>query len=158
MTNFGQQPANDDRETIGDILQTIQKGRPRRSAYTIATLFSGLWIAGVGFLAFAFMPALEAIVGQGSGGILALVGLLAVIVAPLVLFYALASLAWRSQEMSLIAQSMAQMAVPLLRAGACRQWLNRDRGSGHPPRSRGDGRWRRARHRACRRTRGARRQ
>ena len=111
MTNFGRPPANDDRETIGAILQTIQKGRPRRNAYTIATLFAGLWIAGVGFLAFAFMPALEAVIGQGSAGILALIGLLAVIVAPLVLFYALASIAWRSQEMSMIAQSMAQMAV-----------------------------------------------
>ena len=30
--SFGQPAANDDREMIGAILQTIQKGRPRRSA------------------------------------------------------------------------------------------------------------------------------
>ena len=108
---FDRLPANDDRETIGNILQAIQKGRPRRNAYTVATLFSGLWIAGVGFLAFAFLPALESIAGLGSAGALAMIGLIAVLVAPLLLFYFLASMAWRSQEMSMIAQSMAQMAV-----------------------------------------------
>src|SRR5215218_1356929 len=34
--------ANDDRETIGQLLQAIQKGRPRRNVYTIATIFSGI--------------------------------------------------------------------------------------------------------------------
>ena len=108
---FGRLPANDDRETIGAMLQTIQKGRPRRSAYTVATLFAGLWIAACGLLTFAFLPAIEAIVGAESGGALALVGLGAMFLAPLVLFYFMASLAWRGQELSLIAQSMAQMAV-----------------------------------------------
>src|SRR6188508_2926311 len=31
--------ANDDRETIGQILQAIQKGSPARSVYTLATVF-----------------------------------------------------------------------------------------------------------------------
>ena len=34
--------ANDDRETIGQILQAIQKGRPARSVYTLATIFGGV--------------------------------------------------------------------------------------------------------------------
>ncbi len=34
--------ANDDRETIGQILQAIQKGRPARSVYTLATLLQRL--------------------------------------------------------------------------------------------------------------------
>ena len=38
--------ANDDRETIGQILQALQKGRPARSVYTLATLFAGVWIIG----------------------------------------------------------------------------------------------------------------
>src|SRR5277367_3444636 len=38
--------ANDDRETIGQILQAIQKGRPARNVYTLATLFAVIWIAG----------------------------------------------------------------------------------------------------------------
>src|SRR6185312_15021408 len=37
-------PANDDRETIGQILQAIQKGRPARNIYTLATLFAGVWL------------------------------------------------------------------------------------------------------------------
>src|ERR1700712_3929237 len=47
---FGRSAANDDRETIGAMLQTISKGRPRRSAYTIASLFAGLWILAGGLL------------------------------------------------------------------------------------------------------------
>ena len=35
-------PANDDRETIGQLLQAIQKGRPARNVYTLATLFAGV--------------------------------------------------------------------------------------------------------------------
>ncbi len=102
--------ANDDRETIGTILQLIQKGRPRRSAYTFAAVFSVLWIAAAGLLAFAFLPTLETVASQ-QGGVLALAGLACAFVAPLLLFYFLAGVAWRSQELSLIAQSMAQMAV-----------------------------------------------
>src|SRR6266702_2400819 len=33
--------ANDDRETIGQLLQALQKGRPARSVYTFATIFAG---------------------------------------------------------------------------------------------------------------------
>ena len=107
---FGHQPANDDREAIGAVLQSLQRGRPRRSAYTFAAIFSGLWIAAAGFLIVSFLPALEAMVGA-SGGALALVGLAFVFVTPLLLFYFLASVSSRSQELSMIAQSMAQMAV-----------------------------------------------
>src|SRR4029079_15928457 len=38
--------ANDDRETIGQILQAIQKGSPARSVYTLATVFGGVWVLG----------------------------------------------------------------------------------------------------------------
>ena len=48
--------ANDDRETIGQILQALQKGRPARSVYTLATLFAGVWIAGCVLLTFSFFP------------------------------------------------------------------------------------------------------
>src|SRR6476661_7989618 len=42
--------ANDDRETIGQILQAIQKGRPARNVYTLATLFGAVWLVGAGLL------------------------------------------------------------------------------------------------------------
>src|SRR3984957_19991772 len=103
--------ANDDRETIGQILQAIQKGRPARNVYTLATLFAGVWILGAALLTFSFLPSLQAAIGQGSGGTLALAGLAALFFAPVLLFYFLASLSWRGQELRMIAQSMAQVAI-----------------------------------------------
>ncbi|MEO8319731.1 MAG: negative regulator of septation ring formation, partial [Bradyrhizobium sp.] len=103
-------PANDDRETIGQILQAIQKGRPARSVYTLATAFGVVWLVGCALLTVSFLPSLQAAIGQ-SGGVLVLGGLSALFFAPVLLFYFLASLAWRGQEMRMIAQSMAQVAI-----------------------------------------------
>src|ERR1019366_7859971 len=69
--------ANDDRETIGQILQAIQKGRPARTVYTLATLFAGVWILGAALLTVSFLPSLQAAIGQGSGGTLVLAGIAA---------------------------------------------------------------------------------
>src|SRR4051812_38491582 len=103
--------ANDDRETIGQILQAIQKGRPTRNVYMLATLFAGVWLLGAGLLTISFLPSLQASLGQGSGGTLVLAGLAALFFAPVLLFYFLASLSWRGQELRMIAQSMAQVAI-----------------------------------------------
>jgi hypothetical protein len=103
--------ANDDRETIGQILQAIQKGRPGRNVYTLAALFTGVWLLGAALLTVSFLPSLQAAIGQGSGGILVLAGLAALFFAPVLLFYFLASLSWRGQELRMIAQSMAQVAI-----------------------------------------------
>src|SRR6476469_3288840 len=102
--------ANDDRETIGQILQAIQKNQPARSVYTLASVFGGVWVIGCGLLTVSFLPALQAAIGQ-SGGVLVLAGLAALFFAPVLLFYFLASLAWRGQELRMIAQSMAQVAI-----------------------------------------------
>src|SRR3979411_2429293 len=103
--------ANDDRETIGQILQAIQKGRPARNVYTLATLFAGVWILGAGLLTVSFLPSLQAAIGQGPGGTLVLAGLAALFFAPVLLFYFLASLSLRGQELRMIAESMAQVAI-----------------------------------------------
>ena len=108
---FTRRPANDDRETIGQILQAIQKGRPARNVYTLATLFAAVWVIGAGLLTISFLPSLQAFIGQGGGGTLALAGLVTVFFAPVLLFYFLASLSWRGQELRMIAQSMAQVAI-----------------------------------------------
>jgi len=100
-------PANDDRETIGEILQAIQKGQPARNVYMLATLFGGAWIVAAVALTIGFFPSLQAAMGQ-SGGALILAGLAALFLAPLLLFYFLASLSWRGQELRMIAQSMAR--------------------------------------------------
>src|SRR6266404_2553658 len=103
--------ANDDRETIGQILQAIQKGRPARNVYMLATLFTAVWLLGATLLTVSFLPSLQAAIGQGSGGTLVLAGLAALFFAPVLLFYFLASLSWRGQELRMIAQSMAQVAI-----------------------------------------------
>jgi len=103
--------ANDDRETIGQILQAIQKGRPARNVFTLATLFAGVWILGAIILTISFLPSLQATIGQGAGGTLAMAGLTALFAAPVLLIYFLAMLSWRGQEMRMIAQSMAQVAI-----------------------------------------------
>ena len=51
--------ANDDRETIGQILQAIQKGRPARGVYTLATVFAAVWIVGCVLLTVSFLPSLH---------------------------------------------------------------------------------------------------
>ena len=51
---FNRGAANDDRETIGQILQAIQKGRPARNIYTRATIFTVVWLIGAGVLAFSY--------------------------------------------------------------------------------------------------------
>ena len=103
--------ANDDRETIGQILQAIQKGRPARNVYTLATLVRRRLGRRRLLLTVSFLPSLQAAIGQGAGGTLALAGLAALFFAPVLLFYFLASLSWRGQELRMIAQSMAQVAI-----------------------------------------------
>src|SRR6201995_5946113 len=103
-------PANDDRETIGQLLQAIQKGRPARSVYTIASMFAGVWLVGCGILTVGFLSSLQAVVGQG-GGVIVLAGLVALFFAPVLLFYFLANLAWRGPELRIIAEAMSQVAI-----------------------------------------------
>src|SRR6185369_10939154 len=76
--------ANDDRETIGQILQALQKGRPTRNVYMLATVFAGVWLLGDGLLTVSFLPSRQAAVGQGSGT-LVLAGLAALFFAPVLL-------------------------------------------------------------------------
>jgi hypothetical protein len=107
----GRRAANDDRETIGQILQAIQKGRPAQGMRTTFAVVSGLWVVGCGMLTIGFLPSLQAAIGQGAGGTLAVAGLAALFFVPIALFYFMASLAWRGQEMRMIAQAMAQVAI-----------------------------------------------
>src|SRR5581483_6793105 len=109
--SFNRRAANDDRETIGQLLQAIQKGRPGRNAYLMATIFAAVWFVAVGILTVAFLPSLREVTAQGGGGVLTIAGLAALFVLPMLLFYFLASLAWRGQELRMIAQSMAQVAI-----------------------------------------------
>ncbi|HET7679207.1 MAG TPA: hypothetical protein VFK79_03620 [Xanthobacteraceae bacterium] len=104
--------ANDDRQSIGQILQAVQR-RPSRMSFTVASVFSAAWlVAGVG-LAWLYMPQLEAILADGRGAAPLLIGLGALYFLPVFFFYALAHMVSRSQELRLIAQSMAEVAIRL---------------------------------------------
>ena len=102
--------ANDDREAIGQALQALQQGRPTRSVYLFATVFAGIWLVGCAALTVSFWTSLQAATGE-SGGVLVVAGLAAMFLAPVLLFFSLANLASRGQEMRMIAQAMAQVAI-----------------------------------------------
>ena len=104
--------ANDDRQAIGQILQTIQR-RPARTSYIFATVFSAAWLAGALGLAWFYLPDLPSTIGDGRVNGALIVGLGAVFLVPIIFFYALAHMVWRSQELRLIAQSMAEVAIRL---------------------------------------------
>jgi hypothetical protein len=108
----GRRAANDDRQSIGDILQAVQR-RPSRTSFIVATVFAVGWLVASVALAWIYMPDLRLMLAQGQAGVPALIGLGAALVLPILFFYALAHMVWRSQEMRLVAQSMAEVALRL---------------------------------------------
>ena len=58
-------------QPIGQLLQSLQKGRPARSVYTVASIFAGIWLVGCVLLTVSFVGSLQAAIGQ-SGGVLVL--------------------------------------------------------------------------------------
>jgi hypothetical protein len=104
--------ANDDQESIGQILQALQS-RPARSSYFVATVFSAAWIVGCLSLSWAYLSDLNAALGPGHSSAALMIGLGAAALLPIIFFFGVAHMAWRSQELRLIAQSMAQVAMRL---------------------------------------------
>ena len=105
-------PANDDRESIGQILRTLQR-RPARTSYIIATVFAVAWVFAGLMLGWMYLPQLQASLSPTglTAPLLAVLG--AIFFAPIIFFYVLAHMAWRSQELRLITQSMAEVAMRL---------------------------------------------
>ena len=103
--------ANDDRANIGQILQALQR-RPSRTPYLVAAAFSAAWIVCALGLVYGYEGVLQAF--AKSGGTVPLVlGLAGALFAPVVFFFVLAHMLARSQELRMIAQSMAAVAVRL---------------------------------------------
>ena len=101
-------PANDDRRSMGQILQGLQS-RTSRTGYIAAAIGSVAWIVMVGLLASNVLPDLRNAENLG----LAILALAAVFVLPPILFFVLAHMINRSREMRLVAQSMAEVAMRL---------------------------------------------
>ena len=104
--------ANDDQQSIGQILHALQR-RPARSSYFIASVFSAAWIVGCLSLSFAYLSDINAALGPGRSPIALMIGLGAAALLPIIFFFGVAHMAWRAQELRLIAQSMARVAMRL---------------------------------------------
>src|SRR5580704_6756021 len=104
--------ANDDQQSIGQILHALQR-RPARSSYFVAALFSGAWIVGCLGLSLAYLSDLHAALGTGRSPVALVIGLGAAALLPIIFFFGVAYMAWRAQELRLIAQSMARVAMRL---------------------------------------------
>ncbi|HZR61473.1 MAG TPA: hypothetical protein VFA80_11065, partial [Xanthobacteraceae bacterium] len=101
--------ANDDRQSIGQILQALQR-RPSRTSYFVAAIFSAAWIVGCLALSWAYLPDF---VGPGHSTAGIALGLGAAALLPIIFFFGVAHMAWRGQELRLIAQAMAGVAMRL---------------------------------------------
>src|SRR5499427_7795288 len=104
--------ANDDRESIGQILRTLQR-RPGHTSYVTATVFAGLWVLAGLVLGWMYLPELQSALGPTGLAAPVLAMLAVVFLVPIIFFYVLAHMAWRSQELRLITQSMAEVAMRL---------------------------------------------
>ncbi|HEV3372621.1 MAG TPA: hypothetical protein VG145_08745, partial [Xanthobacteraceae bacterium] len=111
-TDTLRRPANDDRESIGQILRNLQR-RPKWASYVLATAVAVLWI-GVGIvLDWSYQADIREALGASGLAAPVLAVLRVIYLSPIVLFYVLAYMARQSQELRLIAQSMAEVAMRL---------------------------------------------
>jgi hypothetical protein len=106
-------PANDDFPSIGGLIFALQQ-RPSRTPFLVALGASIAWFLIGGFFAFGLIS--NQVSAGGLSGLLgstsALTASLALIV-PIVIFWFLALLVWRAQELRLMASAMTEVAVRL---------------------------------------------
>ena len=140
-------------QPVGQILQALQR-RPSRAPYIVAALASAVWVAGGARPRLLFGTRIRRAACQPARRS-PLVALAAGIVVPVVLFYVLAHMVRRAQDLRIVAGRW-----PKPRCGSpSRRPIARESivvgRPGDPPRGRGHGRRRRTRARARRRTRSA---
>src|SRR5215472_124777 len=104
--------ANDDQQSVGHILQALQN-RPARTSYYVAATFSAVWVVACLALSIVYLADFNAALGGGHSPTALFIGLGAAALLPIVFFFGIAHMAWRSQELRLITQSMAQVAMRL---------------------------------------------
>ncbi len=107
-------PANDDMPSIGGLIYALQQ-RPSRSPFLIALIASAVWFALGLLVSWAvFQKNFDA---SGSTADLianpAIAAVIATVVIPIALFWFLAILVWRAQELRLMSSAMTEVAVRL---------------------------------------------
>ncbi|MDI3468337.1 MAG: Kinesin-like protein [Pseudolabrys sp.] len=105
-------PANDDREAIGAIIQSLQR-RPPRTPYLIASAVSALWIVGALAFAFVFKTKIVELAAAPDLGVAFVTAAVAAVLVPVAVFFTLAHTIRRTQELRLVAQTMAEVAMRL---------------------------------------------
>jgi len=107
-------PANDDMPSVGGLVYALQQ-RPSRSPFLVAGIASAVWLLlgiGVGW-------SLMAKHGGDINGIFdflanpIMLGVIAGIAVPIALFWFLAFLIWRAQELRMMSSAMTEVAVRL---------------------------------------------
>ena len=99
--------ANDDAPSIGGLIFSLQQ-KPSNRPFQVAAGASAGWLAVGAMLAWAMLAS----GGPGFSGPM-LVGALATVLLPIALFWFLAMLVWRAQELKLMSSAMTEVAVRL---------------------------------------------
>src|SRR5882724_641880 len=106
-----QRAANDDRQSVGQILQSMQR-RPSRAPYMAAFFISAAWVVlGLAVALTYFGTDLKGVASPAAYP--TLLTLAAGIALPVLLFYVLAHMISRAQELRIIARSMTEAAMRL---------------------------------------------
>ncbi len=100
---------NDDGESVGQITQSLQR-RPSRTPYIIACLFTALWLIAGAALLYGFGGHLRQMLNE-AGLAPTVIGLSGAFGAPIVFFFALASMIARLNEMRIVSSSMAEATL-----------------------------------------------
>src|SRR5690242_15594960 len=104
--------ANDDRAAVGAILQTLQR-KPSRTPYLVATALSALWLLGAGAFALAFRVKLATLFAQPDVAGPVMVAIATAVLVPVAVCYALAHAVRRTNDLRLVSQTMAEVAMKL---------------------------------------------
>ena len=99
--------ANDDAPSIGGLIFALQQ-RPSRRPFELAAIASGAWIAIGAVLAWAALSQEGASLASPT-----MVVVITTIFLPIALFWFLALLVWRAQELKLMSSAMTEVAVRL---------------------------------------------
>ncbi len=107
-------PANDDMPSIGGLIYALQQ-RPSRSPFLIALIASAVWfVLGLAVSWAVFQKTID--VSGSTADMLAnpaIVAVIATVIVPIALFWFLAILVWRAQELRLMSSAMTEVAVRL---------------------------------------------
>ena len=106
------QAANDDRANLGRILQAMHR-RPARTPYIVASVAAFIWTAGALATAFLYRGELQALFAAPRSGIAVVIGLVSAIAVPVIVFYAIAHMFRRAQDLRLVSETMAEVAMRL---------------------------------------------